>query len=123
VSELPETWNTLMDNYLGVRPRNDSEGVLQDIHWSQGSIGYFPTYTLGNVVAAMVLDRINKELDFKNLIEHGHLDPIKDWLRDRIHRWGAVYEPKVLLRKNLGDEYNPDPLLTYLESKYVKNTY
>ncbi|MGC8570262.1 MAG: carboxypeptidase M32 [Caldivirga sp.] len=123
VNDLPEAWNTLMENYLGVRPRNDSEGVLQDIHWSQGSIGYFPTYTLGNVIAAIILNRIEKELDLRNLVEHGHLDPIKDWLRDRIHKWGAVYEPKELLRRSLNEGYNPEHLLNYLESKYVKNTY
>ena len=123
VSDLPEAWNTLMENYLGIRPRNDSEGVLQDIHWSQGSIGYFPTYTLGNVIAAIILNRIERELDFRNLVEHGHLDPIKDWLRNRIHKWGAVYEPKELLRRSLNEGYNPEYLLNYLESKYVKQTY
>lgn len=123
VDELPEAWNDLMEKYLGLRPRNDSEGVLQDIHWSQGSIGYFPTYTLGNVVAAMILNRISREFDLSNLIEHGHLDPIKDWLRDKIHRWGAMYEPKELLRRSLGSEYDPEPLITYLEDKYVRNRY
>ncbi len=115
VSDLPELWNRKMEEYLGVRPSNDAEGVLQDIHWSQGSIGYFPTYTLGNLVAAMVGHFAGKLMS-----EVGELkfDGLKAWLREKIHRYGATYDPKTLLRRSFGESYNPDYLINYLSKKY-----
>ncbi|MFB6491075.1 MAG: carboxypeptidase M32 [Thermoproteus sp. AZ2] len=115
VAEIPELWNNEMERLLGIRPRNDAEGVLQDIHWSHGSIGYFPTYTLGNVIAA----QIRAAMGFVDeAVASGDFAKIKDWLRERIHRWGAVYPPKELVRRATGEEYNASHLLAYLESKY-----
>lgn len=123
-SDLPEAWNTLMDKYLGIRPRNDAEGVLQDIHWSGGSIGYFPTYTLGNVIAASVLDSMMRDIPVYDDVAKGDFTRIKAWLRDRIHRWGALYSPRELLRRSLGDDhYDPSHLLNYLRAKFIDLKY
>ncbi|MGC9130556.1 MAG: carboxypeptidase M32 [Pyrobaculum sp.] len=115
VRQLPELWNEEMDRLLGVRPRNDAEGVLQDVHWSHGSIGYFPTYTLGNVVAAMIYFKHGR---VRELVAEGNFAALKDYLRERIHRWGSVYPPKELLVKSFGEAYNAEYLIRYLEEKY-----
>jgi len=115
VAHLPELWNNEIDRILGVRPRNDAEGVLQDIHWAHGSIGYFPTYTLGNVVAAMIYYKHGR---VKQLIADGDFASIKEYLREKIHKWGAVYPPKELLTRSFGEAYNAEYLVKYLEEKY-----
>ena len=115
VKELPELWNNEMDRLLGIRPRNDAEGVLQDIHWSHGSIGYFPTYTLGNVVAAMIYYKHGR---VKELIAQGNMAAVKEYLREKVHRWGSVYPPKELLARSFGEAYNAEYLVKYLEEKY-----
>ncbi len=117
-SELPEIWNDKMEEYLGVRPLNDSEGILQDVHWSHGDIGYFPTYTVGNVIAGMIWHNIRKELSFEELIQSGDFNPVKKWLYVKIHKWGATYSPKELAEKSLGEPINPDRLIEYLKWKY-----
>ncbi|MGC8543368.1 MAG: carboxypeptidase M32 [Vulcanisaeta sp.] len=116
VSDLPSLWNDFMDKYLGVRPRNDAEGVLQDIHWSQGSFGYFPTYTLGNVIAGMIYAKLPQ---LKDKVINRRFNEIREFLRDRICRHGAIYPPKELLMRAFNDTYNPDYLLDYLREKYL----
>ncbi|SRR5579863_2494730 len=118
-SELPSVWNDTVEEYLGIRPRNDAEGILQDIHWSGGSFGYFPTYTLGNVIAGMIWVNIRKALDLENTIRSGNFAPIKAWLYKKVHRYGAMYSPKELARRSLGETFNPDRLVEYLEWKYL----
>ncbi|HUO42228.1 MAG TPA: carboxypeptidase M32, partial [Methylomirabilota bacterium] len=118
VSDLPTIWDDMMDEYVGVRPKNMAEGVLQDVHWSWGHFGYFPTYTLGNVIAATVFNRMKRALDFQDVIRRGDMGPIKMWLKENIHKWGATYSPKELQTKALGDVYNPEYLVRYLEEKY-----
>ncbi len=121
VDDLPELWNRRTEELLGVKPNNDAEGVLQDIHWAHGSIGYFPTYTLGNIVAAMMRDAFRKRVgDLGDYVAKGDFGQIKSFLRDFIHRYGSTYAPKELLRRQLGSEYDPNALLSYLEEKYVK---
>lgn len=120
VSDLPEYWNNYMDELLGVRPRTYSEGVLQDIHWSMGSIGYFPTYTLGNIVAAMMKSKLEEERNLSDLVIKGDFKTIQEWQRERIHKYGATYPPKELLRKSLNMEYEPSLLIDYLEKKYLR---
>ncbi|GAB6947491.1 carboxypeptidase M32 [Vulcanisaeta sp. JCM 16161] len=116
VSDLPSLWNDFMDKYLGVRPRNDTEGVLQDIHWSQGSFGYFPTYTLGNVIAGMIYAKLP---GLKDKVAGRRFNEIKEFLRDRICKYGAIYPPKELLMRSFNDTYNPTYLLNYLREKYL----
>lgn len=115
VKELPELWNNEMDRLLGVRPKNDAEGVLQDINWSHGSIGYFPTYTLGNVVAAMIYYKHGR---VRELIAEGNIAAVKEYLREKVHKWGSVYPPKELLVRSFGETYNAEYLVKYLEEKY-----
>lgn len=122
VSELPELWNSTMEKYFGIAPKNYSEGVLQDIHWSQGSIGYFPTYTLGTVISAQLLYHIIRDIpDFNDLVYSMNFAPIKEWLKNKIHKWGSTYQPQELLRKNIGEEMNPQYFTRYLEEKYLKS--
>ena len=116
VGDLPEVWNSRSEELLGVRPRNDAEGVLQDVHWSHGSIGYFPTYTLGNVVAAMMARAYGDGLEGQ--VRSGEFGRVKEFLRERVHRWGATYAPKELLRRSFGREYDAGALVSYLDSKY-----
>jgi len=113
--DLPSLWNSFMEKYLGIEPKNDAEGVLQDIHWSQGSIGYFPTYTLGNIISSII------RYSFKNLnelIREGNLVEIRDYLRQKVHRYGSIYSPKELLRLSFNEGYNPDYLIKYFEEKF-----
>ncbi len=117
VSELPSIWNDMMDEYFGIRPKNDAEGVLQDIHWT-ASFGYFPSYSLGNVISGMIWNKMRKDLNLAELTLKGEFGPIKEWLYDKIHHWGSTYAPKDLSRRSLGEGYNPDYLLEYLEQKF-----
>ncbi len=118
VSELPTVWNDMIENYLGKRPGNDAEGVLQDVHWSWGQYATFPGYSLGNVVAGML---------WKTLSKKGML-PVKDekslmvlnaWLAENLHKPGSTYAPKALLTRVFGTGYDPSGLVSYLENKYL----
>ena len=120
ISEIPEFWNDRMEHLLGVRPTKDSQGVLQDTHWSSGLFGYFPTYTLGNLVSAIIASKMRKDLEeYEEEIRRGNFKPIREWLRLKIHQYGSVYAPKVLLNKSLNEGYNPDYFVTYIETKYL----
>jgi carboxypeptidase Taq len=123
VDELPEVWNSMMMDLLGVKPENDAEGVLQDIHWSHGSIGYFPTYSLGNVISAQVKVTLEKMLgSLENTIAEGKngIARIREVLREKIHRWGSTLPPKELVEKATGEPVNPEYFAKYLYEKYVK---
>jgi carboxypeptidase Taq len=119
VSDVPSIWNDKMEKYLGLRPQDDAHGVLQDIHWSNGGVGYFPTYSLGNVMAGMIFRQIQKDIDLRATVGRGELAVVKGWLKEKIHRWGATYSPKQLQRNLFGETYNPQPLISYLEQKYL----
>ncbi|MEH7307158.1 carboxypeptidase M32 [Neobacillus drentensis] len=117
--DLPVIWNQKMQDYLGVTPSTDTEGVLQDVHWSFGGIGYFPSYSLGNLYAAQILRTIQKDLpDFYNHIENGRFDLIQAWLKENIHQYGKLYTPNELIVKATGEELNAEYLVEYLEKKY-----
>ncbi len=119
--DLPEVWNQKMQDYLGVKPSNDTVGVLQDVHWSFGGIGYFPSYSLGNLYAAQILRTIQKDLpDFYNYIENGRFDLIQEWLKEKIHQYGKLYTPNELIAKVTGEELNAEYLVEYLEKKYTE---
>ena len=118
VDELPEAWDTMMEELLGLRPPSPREGVLQDIHWSHGSFGYLPTYTLGNVVAAMIWRRIWSEAP--ELLTGLNLAALRGWLRENIHRWGATFPPKKLIERSLGGQPTARALIEYLEWKYLE---
>lgn len=116
VNDLPEIWNEFMEKYLGIVPKNDAEGVLQDIHWSNGSFGYFPSYTLGNVISAMIKYKI-KNID--EYIKTKNIEGIKQLLREKIHNFGSIYSPKELLMKSFNENYNANYLIKYLNEKYL----
>lgn len=117
--DLPRIWNQKMHDYLGITPATDSDGVLQDVHWSFGGIGYFPSYSLGNLYAAQILRTIQQELpDFAAHIENGRFDVIQGWLKERIHQYGKLYTPNELIVKVTGEELNARYLVEYLEKKY-----
>ena len=108
-----------MRTTLGVEPPNDGEGVLQDIHWSFGLVGYFPTYTLGNLYAAQLWAAIGRELpDRDGLLARGELSPILGWLRERIHQHGGTYLPADLIERATGEPPNARYLTEYLFEKY-----
>jgi carboxypeptidase Taq len=124
--DLPEVWNKKMKKYLGITPKTDREGVLQDIHWSNGSFGYFPTYTLGNLYAAQFARKLRKDLPVQGkttveeCAEKGELGPILSWLRTNIHQYGSLYWPRELCRKVTKEELNPKYFLDYIKNKYSR---
>ncbi len=119
VQELPALWNEKMRDYLGIRPERDADGVLQDVHWSLGAIGYFPTYTLGNLYAVQFYDQAKLELpNLEAEIEAGRLTVLTKWLNQKIHRWGRTFTVDHLARRVTGQTLSPEPFLAYLERKY-----
>jgi carboxypeptidase Taq len=119
VAEIPEVWNDTFESYLGIRPKNDAEGALQDVHWSGGSFGYFATYTLGNIVAAMIWHAMGRGTLVKEVLDGGDIGTLKKWLGSKIHRFGAIYPPKELQEKVFGESYNAERLLAYLNQKFL----
>jgi carboxypeptidase Taq len=121
VSDLPEAWNTKMHEYLGIIPPNDSLGVLQDVHWASGAVGYFPTYALGNMISAQVWEAAAKDMpELESSIERGNFGDLREWLAEKIHRHGAKFEPQELVRRVTGSEIDPEPYLKYLRGKYTE---
>ncbi|MCA0983068.1 carboxypeptidase M32 [Halobacillus yeomjeoni] len=122
VKDLPELWNSKMEDYLGVKPSNDSEGVLQDIHWSGGDFGYFPSYALGYMYAAQFENKMREDLDIESIIRQGDFEQIKKWLTNHIHQYGKMKKPLEILNEVTGEGLNADYLINYLTNKY-KNIY
>ena len=119
IKDLPEIWNTKMQEYLGITPPDDAHGVLQDIHWSAGLIGYFPTYALGNLVSAQLWEKINKDIrDLDQQIHKGKFDALLAWLRKNIHVHGHKYDPQDLVKKVAGSKIDPSAYVRYLTKKY-----
>lgn len=120
VRELPKLWADKYEEYLGIRPQDDAEGVLQDIHWSQGSFGYFPSYALGSAFGAQMYASMKQKMDFEQLLRDGRVDVIREYLREHIHRYGKVKESRELLRDMTGEDFNPRYYVDYLKEKYGK---
>jgi carboxypeptidase Taq len=120
VSDLPDVWNTRMKEYLGVDVPDDAHGVLQDMHWSIGLFGYFPTYQLGNVVSVQIWDRARGDLgDLEEQFARGEFGQLREWLREHIYRHGSRYPPRDLLRQVTGSDLDPEPYLEYLRTKFA----
>ena len=118
VAELPALWNRKMEEYLGVVPANDAEGILQDMHWSDGSFGYFPTYLLGSIYDGMFLEAMEAELgSVDELLAAGRIGEIRGWLNRNIHQYGSTRRPKEVLREVCGREATAGPLLRYFREK------
>ena len=117
--ELPEIWNAKMHDYLGITPHTDAEGVLQDVHWSFGAFGYFPTYTLGNLYAVQFYEQARQEIPhLEDEIAAGQLMVLRRWLGQKIHRWGRMFTPDRLAQRVTGTSISPEPFLHYVERKY-----
>jgi len=120
VRDLPHAWNEKMQAYFGLTAPDYASGVMQDVHWSGGSIGYFPTYTLGNLYAAQFMDKAKQDLGGHGaLMASGDFGPLLEWLRENIHSQGSRYRPKELIRHVTGEDLNPSYLIDYLEQKYA----
>jgi carboxypeptidase Taq len=118
VSELPEIWNQKMNEYLGVTPDNDAQGVLQDVHWSEGIFGYFPSYMLGKLYAAQMYKTMENEFSIPELIETGEWLKIREWLKTNVHQMGSIYKPNELIRRITGEELDPKYFIDYIEKKF-----
>ncbi|WP_290816613.1 carboxypeptidase M32 [Halovivax sp.] len=119
VADVPQVWNDKYEEYLGVRPETDAEGCLQDIHWSHGSFGYFPTYSLGSVLAAQLYAAAEDELgDLSEDIREGEFDELNEWLRENVHRHGCLYTTPDLIEEASGEPYTADYFVEYAKRKY-----
>jgi carboxypeptidase Taq len=124
LEELPEVWNARMDELLGVDVPSDADGVLQDVHWSGGSIGYFPTYALGSVLSLQIWDVVRRNLpDLDEQLAAGDPLPLSDWLRDNLYSLGRKLTPKETIERLTGSpEIDPEPYLAYLSDKVAALT-
>lgn len=119
IKDLPEIWNAKMQDYIGITPRNVAQGVLQDVHWSYGAIGYFSTYALGNLVSAQLWEKINEDIrDLDEQIRKGKFDSLLGWLHEKIHVHGHKYDPQDLVQKVTGSKIDSAAYVRYLTKKY-----
>jgi carboxypeptidase Taq len=121
VADIPAAWNEKMKKYLGLTPPDDSKGCLQDVHWSHGAIGYFPTYTLGNLYAAQFFQQARNDLgDLDTQFSRGEFSPLLNWLRQNIHRHGRRYSARDLVKKVTGRDLSWQPLMSHLKEKAAR---
>ncbi|MGB8644688.1 MAG: carboxypeptidase M32 [Anaerolineae bacterium] len=121
VQDVPEAWNAAMQDFLGVTPPDVAQGALQDIHWSGGMIGYFPTYSLGNFFAAQLFDQALKEMpDLYTRFEHGDFQPLLSWLREKVHQHGRKFTLDELAVRITGDKLQTRSYIAYLKKKYTQ---
>ena len=119
VKDLPEVWNTRMDEYLGVTPPDDASGVLQDVHWSSGLMGYFSTYALGNLISAQLWEKLNADVpDLDDQFRRGEFGDLLEWMRTHVHQHGRKFEPQELVERVTGSKIDPAPYMRYLTNKY-----
>ncbi|PWB55695.1 MAG: carboxypeptidase [Anaerolineales bacterium] len=121
VKDLPDAWNTRSQEYLGITPPDNKQGVLQDVHWSGGMIGYFPSYALGNLIASQLWELINRDIpDLPDQIRRGEFAPWVAWLREKVHVHGSKFEPQELIQRITGSKIDPAPYMRYLTTKFSK---
>ena len=119
IRDLPDAWNAKMKSSLGIIPKSNQEGCLQDVHWSMGAFGYFPTYTLGNIYAAHLFNAFEKDhADWENRVASGELDFIREWLHDKVYQYGRRYSSHDLLKLATGQELTSKAYTSYLTNKY-----
>lgn len=118
VEKLPELWNQKMQEYLHITPKNDAEGILQDVHWSDGSFGYFPSYLLGSIYDGMYLEKMEEELgSVDEILADGRIGEITKWLNEKIHWYGSTRTPKEVIAAVCGKEVSAQPLRALHEEK------
>jgi len=121
VKDMPEAWNAKYTEYLGITPRNDAEGCLQDVHWSMGSIGYFPTYSMGNLLSYQIWGALQKDIpNTDELMASGQFGPILEWLKSKVYSQGKYYTPKELVLKVTGKPMDAEDYLAGLGKKYTE---
>ncbi|KGA96661.1 peptidase M32 [Alkalihalobacillus alcalophilus ATCC 27647 = CGMCC 1.3604] len=121
VKDLPDAWNDKMEEYLGIRPSHNGEGVLQDVHWSMGSFGYFPSYALGYIYAAQMKEEIIKDIpEYDELLLSGDNAKIRNWLTENVHKHGGMKKPAEIIKDITGGGINSEPLVNYLTEKYSR---
>ena len=120
LNNLDKVWNKKYKDYLGVDVKKDSDGILQDVHWSDASFGYFPTYALGSAIGAQIFAKMNKDLRIDELLENNKFNVITDYLKNNIQKYGALYTYNEILLKATGKKFNPKYYIDYLKKKYSK---
>jgi carboxypeptidase Taq len=119
VNDLPAAWNAAMKDYLGREPADDAQGVLQDVHWSMGSFGYFPSYALGNLYGLQFWETLQEAIpDVDAALARREYGAVHTWLREKIHCLGRRLPPAALLKEVTGRELSAEPFLRYIEGKY-----
>lgn len=119
VEELPQLWNEKYEEYLGIRPQNDAEGILQDIHWATGAFGYFPSYALGTAIAAQIQAHLKQVMPLNKYLEEGNFKSINDYLKEHIHCYGKTKTTNELLQAMMSENFNPNYYVDYLKEKYT----
>ena len=120
VADLPRVWNELYKEYLGVDVPNNSKGVLQDTHWSGGSFGYFPSYSLGSAYASQIVKTMEKEIPVWENVEKGELSVVRNWLIEKIYQHGCLYTPAELIENICGEKFSPKYYIEYLKDKFTQ---
>jgi carboxypeptidase Taq len=119
VADLPDAWNALIKDYLGIDVPDDAQGVLQDVHWSSGQIGTFCNYTIGNIMAAQLFDTATRESpSVQTALDAGDYAPLRDWMTDKVARHGRRFSRDELLEKATGRPLDPTPYIAHLTRKY-----
>ena len=122
IRELPDAWNAKYKAYLGVEPKNDGEGCLQDVHWSRGSVGYFPTYSMGNLISWQVWETLRGDIpNTDELMEKGDFAPILNWLTEKIYSQGKRYRPSHLVERVTGKPMGPEAYIAGMRAKYLRS--
>ena len=120
IRDLPEAWNEGLEENLGIRSSTDREGCLQDVHWYDGSFGYFPTYTLGALAAAQLFKELSTQhVDILEMVSRGNFSDLFLWLRDKIHSWGSYYDTHTLLLRATGKQLSEDAFLQHIKNRYL----
>lgn len=119
IDDLPKLWNEKMEEYLNLTPQNDEEGILQDVHWSGGMFGYFPTYALGTAYSAQIYYTMKKELNIDEVIKNRDIQLINEWLKNKIHQYGSSKTPREIMLEVTKEEFNPKYYVRYLKEKYT----
>jgi carboxypeptidase Taq len=119
VAGLPDAWNAKMEEYLGLRPESAAQGVLQDVHWSAGLFGYFPTYSIGNVLSVQLFEAaLGHHPEIAGQIGDGEFGTLLGWLQENVYRHGSWYDPEDLIERTTGRPLDPEPYLRYLQNKF-----
>jgi len=120
IEELPNIWNQKYQEYMGITPSTDSEGILQDTHWSWGEFGYFPSYAIGTAVASQLFACMEEKMPIGEYLKEGNLTPIREFLREYIHKYGAIKNTNQILNDFCGEDFSPDYYIQYLKEKYTE---